>query len=80
MIRLFIFTVVRFLIAALAFYVVLSLIRFVVRILRGQSKYPSHYSDSQKPSKPTENYTDVKDANFVEFQDEQKDENSNDRI
>jgi hypothetical protein len=67
MIRLFIFTLVRFFFIALAIYVALTLLKKIIQSLQGRS-HPSPGTFQQKNEpKPKEVYKDVKDAKFVEL-------------
>jgi large-conductance mechanosensitive channel len=65
MIRLLIFSLVRFFIAAFAIY-------FVLRLLKGSSRPSSRSAQPEMPPKPKENYKDVQDAKFVELPDKQE--------
>jgi large-conductance mechanosensitive channel len=72
MIRLLIFTIIRFIIAALAIYLVLTFIKAIIRMLQGQSHLSQHHHYQANASTPKEEYKDVKDAEFVELPDEQR--------
>ena len=72
MIRLFIFSLVRFFIAAFAIYFVLSLVKGIMRVLRGSSRPSSRSAHPETSPKPKENYKDVQDAKFVELPDKQE--------
>jgi hypothetical protein len=69
MIRLLIFTLIRFIIASLAIYVVLMFIKKVGRFLQGNISSRTDRSQSM-PAQPspqkTEEYKDVQDARFEE--------------
>jgi hypothetical protein len=67
MIRLFIFTLVRFFIIALAIYFGLTLLKKIIQALQGGSRpSPGTFQKKNEP-KPKEEYKDVKDATFVEL-------------
>jgi hypothetical protein len=71
MIRLLIFSLVRFFVAALVIYFVLTFVKGILRVFKGLSSRPfSHPDQPQAP--PKENYKDVQDAKFVEVPDKQK--------
>jgi flagellar basal body-associated protein FliL len=73
MIRLLIFSLIRFFIAALVIYFVLTFVKGILRVLKGSSSRPfSHPAEPQAPPKPKENYKDVQDAKFVELPDKQE--------
>ena len=72
MIRLFIFAIVRFLIAAVAIYFVLVFFRWLIRTLQGQSNSYKPYPQQGEKSKSKEVYKDVKDAEFIEIPDDKK--------
>jgi hypothetical protein len=78
MVRLLIFSLVRFFLFALIFYVVLTVLKGVLRALSGEGKSftrrSRRYPQQENPPKTTEEYTDVKDAKFIELPDERKDE------
>ena len=67
MIRLFIFIFIRFFITALAIYLVLTLLKKIIRILQGYSHPSLHNPQQENQPKPKEDYKDVKDAKFVEL-------------
>ena len=72
MIRLLIFSLVRFFIAAFAIYFVLRLVKGMMRVLKGTSRPFSRPAQPEMPSKPKENNKDVQDAKFVELPDKQE--------
>ena len=74
MIRLFLFVVVRFFIAALAVYVLLTLLRNVIRFLQGNSRPSPRNQQPAPPPKAKETYTDVKDATFSELPNKQSED------
>ena len=79
MIRLFLFTVVRFFIIALALYVALTLFKKVIRFLQGNTRPSPRGSQQDAPLKAKEMYKDVKDATFSELpkkQSEDKEEST----
>ena len=69
MIRLIIFSLIRFFIAAVVIYFVLTLIKGIMRVLKGLSRSSSRSAQPETPPKPKENYKDVQDAKFVELPD-----------
>jgi large-conductance mechanosensitive channel len=69
MIRLLIFSLIRFIIAAFAIYFVLTLIKGIMRVLKGSSRISSRPDQPETSQKPKENYKDVQDAKFVELPD-----------
>jgi hypothetical protein len=71
MIRLFLFVVFRFFIAALALYVALTLLKKVIRFLQGNSRPSPYGSQQDAPPKVKELYKDVKDATFSELPNKQ---------
>ena len=74
MIRLFLFVVVRFFIAALAVYVLLTLLRNVIRFLQGNSRPSPRNQQQGVPPKAKETYKDVKDATFRELPNKQSED------
>jgi len=76
MIRLLIFSLIRFFIAAFVIYFVLTLIKGIMRVLRGSSRPFSRFAKPETPQKPKENYKDVQDAKFVELPDKQEESKS----
>jgi len=73
MIRLFIFSLVRFFIAAVVIYFVLTFVKGILKVLKGSSSRPfSQSAQPETPPKPKENYKDVQDAKFIELPDEQE--------
>jgi large-conductance mechanosensitive channel len=72
MIRLLIFSLIRFFIAAVVIYFVLTLVKGMMRVLKGASHPFSRSAQPETPSKPKENYKDVQDAKFVELPDKQE--------
>jgi hypothetical protein len=78
MIRLLIFSLVRFFFIALVFYAILTFFKGVLRALGGGGKPSSRrsrqYPQSGNPPKTTVEYTDVKDAKFTELPDKQREE------
>jgi large-conductance mechanosensitive channel len=69
MIRLLIFSLVRFFIAAFAIYFVLTLVKGMMRVFKGSSRPSSRSDQPETPPKPKENYKDVQDAKFIELPD-----------
>ena len=67
MVRLFIFVLIRFFIVALAIYIALTLLKKIIQILRGPSHPAPRNPQQEQPQRTTEEYTDVKDAKFVEL-------------
>ena len=74
MIRLFLFVVIRFFIAALALYVALTLLKKVIRFLQGNSRPSPRGPQQDGPPKVKEIYKDVKDATFSEFPNKQSED------
>ena len=72
MIRLFIFSLIRFFIAVFVIYFILTLVRGMMRVFKGSSRPFSHSAQPETPPKPKENYKDVQDAKFVELPGEQE--------
>jgi hypothetical protein len=72
MIRLLIFSLIRFVVAAFAIYFVLTLVKGVLRVFKGSSRPFSGSAQPETPPKPKENYKDVQDAKFVELPDKQE--------
>jgi hypothetical protein len=76
MLRIFFFSIIRFLFAALVIYVVLSAVRAIVRALRGpahdSSPRASGHPRPENPPKSKEEYKDVKDAKFEELPDKKR--------
>jgi large-conductance mechanosensitive channel len=72
MIRLFIYTFVRFIIIALAIYFAFTLVKWVVRSLQGRSRLSYGQPQKGEAAKPKENYNDVHDAKFEELTKKQK--------
>jgi cell division protein FtsN len=76
MFRVILFSLVRFIVAALVIYFVLTLVRKVLGNLQNITKGKASMRPSQPPPKPKEEYTDVKDAKFFELRNRStKDEN-----
>jgi hypothetical protein len=63
MIRLLIFSLVRFFISVIVIYFVLTLVKRMLRSFKGSS--PS--AQPETPAKPKEHYKDVQDAKFIEL-------------
>jgi hypothetical protein len=61
----------RFFIAAIAIYFVLTLVKGILRGLKGQSHPFSRPSQPEMPPKPKEDYKDVQDAKYVELSDKE---------
>jgi flagellar basal body-associated protein FliL len=76
MIRLLIFFLIRFLIAAVVFYFVLTLLKGMMRVFKGSSRQSSGSAQPDTPPKPKENYKDVQDAKFVELPDKHEESKS----
>jgi hypothetical protein len=72
MIRLLIFSLIRFFIAAFVIYFVLTLIKGMMRVFKGSSRPFSRSAQPETPPKPKENYKDVQDAKFVELPNKQE--------
>jgi large-conductance mechanosensitive channel len=72
MIRLFIYTFVRFIIIALAIYFAFTLVKWVVRSLQGRSRLSYGHPQKGEATKPKGNYNDVHDAKFEELTEKQK--------
>jgi hypothetical protein len=73
MIRLLIFSLVRFFITALVIYFVLTFVKGILKVFKGSSSRPfSHSAQPETPPKPKEDYKDVQDAKFVEVPDKRK--------
>ena len=70
MIRLFIWTLFRFLITAVAIYIALTLLKKFIQFFQGSPPSSSHKPEQARPQKPKEEYKDVKDAQFVELPDD----------
>jgi hypothetical protein len=80
MLRIFFFSIIRILLAALVIYFAVTVIRGVLRALgwRAQDS-PSKASgrpQPENPPKPTEEYKDVEDAKFVELPDKKREKKS----
>jgi hypothetical protein len=67
MISFVIFALVRFVLAALAIYFVLTLIRWLIRALTWSTGETQKYPKQGNSSDTKEDYKDVKDAKFVEL-------------
>jgi hypothetical protein len=67
MISFVIFALVRFILAVLAIYFVLTLIKGLIRALTWSSGETRKYPKQGNPSDTKEDYKDVKDAKFVEL-------------
>ena len=65
MIRLFVYTMVRIIIVALAVFFGIAIFRWIIRKLQGHS-FPSAYPKEEGRSRPKEDYRDVKDASFTD--------------
>lgn len=72
MIRLFVYTIARFLIIALAIYVALTLVKWIIRSMQGRSHRSYDRPQKGEATKSKEDYKDVHDASFVELPDKQK--------
>jgi hypothetical protein len=62
----------RFFIAAVVIYFVLTFIKGVTKAFMGSSSSSSRTARRETPSKPKESYKDVQDAKFVELPEKQK--------
>jgi hypothetical protein len=76
MIRLLLFTLVRFFVFAASIYFVLMLVRGVVRAFKGQSHPISNIPPSEAPPEKKEVYKDVRDASFTELKEEDEEQKS----
>ncbi|MGD0590978.1 MAG: hypothetical protein ABSA44_09295 [Bacteroidota bacterium] len=72
MIKLLIFSLIRFLIVAFVIYFVLTLVKRMLRVFKGSSRPFSRPDQPETPPKPKEEYKDVQDAKFVELPDKQE--------
>jgi hypothetical protein len=72
MIRLFLYTFIRFIIIVLAIYFAVTLVKWVVRGLQGKSRLSYGHPQKGESTKKKQNYDDVHDAKFEELADNQK--------
>jgi hypothetical protein len=76
MLRLVLFSLIPFFIAAFVIYFVLAIVKGIMRTFRGPSRPSSRFAQSAVPPKPKESYRDVQEAKFVELPNEDKENNS----
>jgi hypothetical protein len=76
MMRLLIYSLIRFIIAAFVIYFVLTLAKGIFRIFAGSSGRVSNSPPSAVPPKPKEDYKDVQEAKFIELPNHDKENKS----
>ena len=69
MIRLFIYTFLRFLVVGIAIYLALALLRMISRLIQKRTGRKDMYVHTTTKSPPKEEYRDVVDADFTEIDD-----------
>jgi hypothetical protein len=76
MIRLLIYSLIRFFIAALVIYFILTLMKGIFRIFTRSLGHVSGSPQSEVPPKPKEDYKDVQEAKFIELPNQDKENKS----
>lgn len=71
--------VIRFFFTVFAIYLALTLLRIVIRVLRGNPSPSQSQPPEQNSPKPKEEYKDVKDAKFTELPGKQPPEKSSEK-
>jgi hypothetical protein len=71
MIRLFIYTVIRFLVVAFAVLIAFRIFKWIVRVLQRKSGDRPYFWHSGSATAPKKDYKDVREASFTDLSDKE---------